>query len=151
VPEFSRIATPLNKLLKKGVVYNWNKEQRIAFEKLKQALITSPILIFPNFEKQFVLLTDASTFGLGAILSQLDEDGNDRVIAYASRTCNKAESNYSATELECLAIVWAVKHFHAYIYGQRFKLITDHVALCHLFNMATYRKIGPLGHEATNV
>jgi hypothetical protein len=143
VPGFSRIATPLNKLLKKGVAYNWNKEQRFAFEQLKHALITSPILIFPNFEKQFVLLTDASTFGLGAILSQLDEDGNDRVIAYASRTCNKAESNYSATELECLAVIWAVKHFHAYIYGQRFKLVTDHAALCHLFNTAT-----PIGRLA---
>ncbi|EXX71174.1 gag-pol fusion protein [Rhizophagus irregularis DAOM 197198w] len=143
VPGFSRIATPLNKLLKKGVAYSWGKEQQVAFEQLKQTLIASPILIFPDFEKQFVLLTDASTFGLGAILSQLDEDGNDRVIAYASRTCNKAESNYSATELECLAVIWAVKHFHAYIYGQRFKLVTDHAALCHLFNTAT-----PIGRLA---
>ncbi|CAG8757391.1 6824_t:CDS:2 [Rhizophagus irregularis] len=143
VPGFSRIATPLNKLLKKGVAYSWGEEQQVAFEQLKQTLIALPILIFPDFEKQFVLLTDASTFGLGAILSQLDEDGNDRVIAYASRTCNKAESNYSATELECLAVIWAVKHFHAYIYGQRFKLVTDHAALCHLFNTAT-----PIGRLA---
>ncbi|EXX52028.1 gag-pol fusion protein [Rhizophagus irregularis DAOM 197198w] len=144
VPGFSRIATPLNKLLKKGVAYNWGEKQQVAFEQLKQTLITSPILVFPDFNKQFILLTDASTFGLGVILSQLDEDGNDRVIAYASRTCNKAESNYSATELECLAVIWAVKHFHAYIYGQRFKLVTDHEALCHLFNMAT--PIGRLAH-----
>ncbi len=137
VPNFSKIASPLNKLLKKGVVYEWTMVQQQAFDDLKGRLITSPILIFPNFEKQFVLLTDASTFGLGAILSQYDDQDHERVIAYASRTCNKAENNYSATELECLAVVWAVKHFHAYVYGQKFRLITDHAALCHLFKTAT--------------
>ncbi|GES81620.1 enzymatic polyprotein, putative [Rhizophagus clarus] len=107
---FLRIASPLNKLLKKETEYNWMK---------------------------FILLTDASTFGLGAILFQLDEQKNNRIIAYASRTCNKVKCNYSATELECLMVVWAVKHFHAYLYGQKFQLIMDHTALCHLFNMVT--------------
>ncbi|GBB91667.1 hypothetical protein RclHR1_19010001 [Rhizophagus clarus] len=134
VPNFARIATPLNKLLRKGTVYQWTAEQDKAFNALKECLVTSPILAFPNFNKQFILFTDASILGLGAILSQLDEKNQEHVIAYASRTLNKAEKNYTATELECLAVVWAIKHFHAYVYGQKFKLITDHLALKYLFN-----------------
>jgi hypothetical protein len=137
VPNFARIATPLNKLLRKGTVYRWTTEQDQAFNALKECLITSPILKFPDFNKQFILFTDASILGLGAILSQLDDNDQEHVIAYASRTLSKAEKNYAATELECLAVIWAVKHFHAYIYGQRFKLITDHSALKHLFNTTT--------------
>ena len=137
VPDFSTIAVPLNKLLKKGVTYSWTDQQQKAFDALKSCLISSPVLTFPDFKKTFVLLTDASTFGLGAILSQTNEEGHEQVIAYASRSLNKAERNYSATELECLAVVWAIKHFHPYVYGQRFQLITDHSALCHLFNTAT--------------
>jgi hypothetical protein len=124
---------PLNKLLKKGIAYQWTTEQDRALNTLKECLVTSPILIFPNFDKQFILFTDASISGLGAILSQLDERNQEHVIAHR-RTLSKAEKNYAITELECLAVIWAIKHFHAYIYGQRFKLITDHSALKHLFN-----------------
>ncbi|GBC33781.2 retroviral-like aspartic protease 1 [Rhizophagus irregularis DAOM 181602=DAOM 197198] len=110
IKDFSKIANPLNKLLRKDS---------------------------PFFDEEFILLTDASTLGLGAILAQKDEDEFERVIAYASRTLSKAERNYSATELECLAVVWAVGHFHPYVHGKRFTLITDHSALCYLFNSAT--------------
>lgn len=137
IKDFSKIANPLNKLLRKNATYQWTPEQQEAFEQLKQRLIQAPILIYPNFDEEFILLTDASTIGLGAILAQKDTEGNERVIAYASRSLSKPEKNYSATELECLAVVWAVGHFHAYLHGKRFTLVTDHSALCYLFNSAT--------------
>lgn len=73
VPNFARIAVPLNKLLKKGIAYQWTTEQDKAFNTLKECLVISPIFVFPNFDKQFILFTDASISGLGAILSQLNK------------------------------------------------------------------------------
>ena len=122
---FFTITNSLNKLLKKNIPYNWTEAQQAAFDHLKQCLVTAPILIYPDFEEEFLLYTDASTFGLGAILAQVDKEGNDRVVVYASRTLRCPEKNYSATELECLAVVWAVGYLHAYIHGKRFTLITD--------------------------
>ena len=95
----------------------------------------SPILAYPEFEKPFILYTDASTFALGAILAQKDDNKKEHVIAYASRTLNKHKRNYGVTELECLAVVWAVKHFHHYLHGQKFTVITDHAALRYLLNL----------------
>lgn len=135
VKNFSSTAEPLNKLLRKNVPYVWSNDQQIAFEKLKMHLMTPPILAYPNFEKPFVVYTDASTFALGSILSQKGDDKREHVIAYASRSLNKHERNYSITELECLAVIWAVKHFHHYLHGQRVTIITDHAALRYLMNM----------------
>jgi hypothetical protein len=112
-------------------------EQQKAFDFLKNCLISSPILMYPRWDKKFTLFTDASTFALGAVLTQEDDDRNEHVIAYASRSLLPAEKNYTATELECLAVVWAIGKFHHYVHGKRFELITDHSALCHLFNMIT--------------
>ncbi|GES92855.1 retroviral-like aspartic protease 1 [Rhizophagus clarus] len=111
-------------------------DQVDSFEYLKTCLMTPPILSYPNFEKPFILYTDASTFALGAILSQKNEDKKERVIAYASRTLGKHERNYGITELECLVVVWAVKHFHHYLHGQKFTVITDHAALRYLLNLS---------------
>jgi len=98
-------------------------------------LTSPPILAYPDFGKPFIVYTDASTFALGAILSQKDENNKERVIAYASRTLNKHERNYGVTELECLAVVWAVRHFHHYLHGQKFTIVTDHAALKYLLKM----------------
>ena len=143
VKNFSTIAEPLNRLLKKNTPYNWTRDQNNAFEKLKGCLMTPPILAYPDFERPFILYTDASTFALGAILSQLGEDKKEHVIAYASRTLNIHERKYSITELECLAVVWAVKHYHHYLHGQSFTVITDHAALAYLKNMTN--PVGRLG------
>jgi hypothetical protein len=143
VKGFSAIAEPLNRLLKKGTPYKWTKDQNDAFENLKKRLISPPILVYPNCEQPFILYTDASTFALGAILSQKGEDKKEHVIAYASRTLSAPEQKYSITELECLAIVWAVKHFHHYLHGQSFTVITDHAALAYLKNMTN--PVGRLG------
>ncbi|EXX59955.1 gag-pol fusion protein [Rhizophagus irregularis DAOM 197198w] len=136
VKNFSRIAEPLHRLLKKNIPYIWANDQQEAFKKLKVCLTTPLILAYPVFEKPFILYTDASTFALGAILAQKDDEKREHVITYAGRTLNRHERNYGITELECLAVVWSVKYFHHYLHGQRFTVITDHVALRYLMNIS---------------
>lgn len=129
IKDFSGLSKPLTKLLKKDVPFLWTSEQQLAFETLKNLLISGPILQYPDTNKPFILTTDASNYSVGAVLSQVNDDGHDLPIAYASRTMNRAETSYHTTEHECLAIVWAVKHFRPYIYGQKFKIYTDHQPL----------------------
>jgi hypothetical protein len=119
----------MNNLLKKDIPFIWTQKQQTAFERLKEMLIKSPVLVYPDFEQPFILYTDASGTGLGAMLSQLQDDGKEHVIAYASRSLNQAEQNYSVTDQECLAIVWAIEHFHHYLELQPFEVVTDHSAL----------------------
>ena len=92
-------------------------------------LVSPPILVFPDFSKPFILDTDASDFGIGAVLSQVDDDGQERVVAYASRTLSKAERNYSVTSKELLAIVNFISQFQQYLLGCTFTLHTDHSSL----------------------
>src|SRR6266498_463771 len=133
---FSKIAKPLNELLKKGKQFEWTESQQKAFEELKEKLIQYPILSYPDYEKEFILITDASGRGLGAVLSQLNDDGKKVVIAYASRSLVQAEKNYPITDQECLAIMWAIEHFHKYLIGKKFMIITDHSALKTLNSLA---------------
>lgn len=133
IPEFSNIAKPLTSLLKKDITFAWLNEQQLAFDDLKEKLFSAPILIYPDFSKPFLLTCDASNYAISAILSQ-GEIGKDLPIAYASRTLNKAETNYSTTEKECLAIVFGTKTFRPYLYGYKFTIITDHRPLKWLFN-----------------
>jgi len=95
---------------------------------LKEDLTASPVLACPDFERTFVLQTDASTTGLSAVLTQFFPEG-ERVIAYASRTLNTTERNYSATELECMAVLWGIRKMRGYLERYHFKVITDHQAL----------------------
>jgi len=88
----------------------WEESQEIAFRTLKQKLISQPILQYPDFSREFILITDASNDGAGAVLSQ-GQIGKDLPIAYMSRSFNKAERNYSTVEKELAAIVWGIKHF----------------------------------------
>ncbi|GFU61075.1 retrovirus-related Pol polyprotein from transposon 297 [Trichonephila clavipes] len=94
---------------KKKAKFNWSKEAQDAFNKVKQALTEAPVLQLPNFQEQFNLFTDAIGVGIGAVLNQ-----NHRPIAIASRTLNKAERNYTVTERECLAVIWALNKFKIY-------------------------------------
>jgi hypothetical protein len=91
-------------------------------------------LQYPDFTKEFILTTDASNQGLGAVLSQ-GEIGKDLPIAYASRNLNQAEKNYSTSEKELLAIVWGIKHFRPYLYGRKFKIACDHKPLMWIMNV----------------
>jgi len=135
VKDFAKIASPLHNLLKLENSFNWTPECQLAFDKMKHLLYSAPILAFPDFDKAFKITTDASGTGLGCILSQEKEGSKPTVVAYASRTLQKAERNYSATEKECLAIVWAVKLFRSYLHGKKFKIESDHRSLQWLFNM----------------
>lgn len=134
IPNFAKTSKPLTKLLQKDITFNFDSECVKSFNELKQALTTTPVLIYPNFDEQFLLTTDASAFAIGAVLSQ-GPIGKDLPIAYASRTLCNAESKYSTIERELLAIVWSVKHFRPYLYGRKFKLITDHRPLTWLFSI----------------
>lgn len=134
VRDFAKLAKPLTNLLrgernpdsKKQISLN---EQEIkCFENMKTILTSNDVLTYPDFTKPFLITTDASNFAIGAVLSQ-GEIGKDKPIHFASRTLNKAEENYSATEKEMLAIYWALKVFRNYIYGQTFKIVTDHQPL----------------------
>ena len=105
IQHFSRIADPLNMLLQKGVLYTWDNAQQKAFDALKKKLTEAPILRRPDHKRPFELHTDWSKEGLGAVLAQRDAEGNEYVVAYASRSFNKAERNYSSYQGECLAAV----------------------------------------------
>jgi hypothetical protein len=104
IPQFSKVASLLHKLLKKDAKYVWEASQEVAFQTLKQKLMSQPILQYPDFSKEFVLTTDASNEGAGAVLSQ-EPIGKDLPIAYASRKFSRAEQNYSTVEKELAAIV----------------------------------------------
>ncbi len=106
----------------------------MAFEALKQRLTTAPVLAFPNERDKFILDTDASNVGIGAVLSQL-QDGHERVIAYGSRVLSQTERNYCVTMRELLAVVVFVEMFHHYLVGSQFLLRTDHAAIYWLFRM----------------
>ena len=89
----------------------------------------APVLAYPDFERSFVLETDASVKGLGAVLSQKQDDSQLHLVAYASRALSTPERNYGISELETLAVVWAIQYFHAYLYGHKVTVITDHSAV----------------------
>jgi hypothetical protein len=126
VQDFSTITHPLYALLKKDVIWTWSDEVQEVFNTLKEKLLEFPILKRPDFNNVFILHTDWNALGIGTILGQLDEEGKEYVIAYASRSNNKVESNYSSYKGECLAVVWAIIHFRHYLYGTNFTLYTDH-------------------------
>ncbi|KMQ83693.1 reverse ribonuclease integrase, partial [Lasius niger] len=128
IKDFSTITAPLTSLTKKNTRWTWGADETAAFNRLKRALTAAPVLACPDFSRRFYLQTDASTSGLGAVLTQYFEDG-ERVIAYASRTLNGAERNYSATELECLAVIWGIRRMRNYLEGYTFTVITDHQSL----------------------
>jgi transposase InsO family protein len=133
VPNFSTIALPLSNLTKKfkpnTVV--WTPDCERAFQTLKSRLVSRPVLRLPDLTQPFVLRTDASAEGLGAVLLQ-ESDGVLHPVAYASRKLIEAEIRYSTIEKECLAVVWATQKFQAYLYGQQFVLETDHQPLSFL-------------------
>ena len=137
VQGYSRIASPLFKLTNKTDLktFSWTAQCTMAFQELKERLTTPPVLAFPQFDREFLLATDASDSAIGAVLSQADDNGTEKVIAYWSRQLTKAERNYSTIEREALAIVKAVKEFYPYLYGHDFILQTDHQPLVHMNNL----------------
>lgn len=134
IQDFSRITKPFTQCLKKGSKIVINDKYMNTFETCKSLLVNDPLLQYPDFSKPFNLTTDASDFALGAILSQ-GPIGTDKPICYASRTLTSTEVNYSTIEKELLAIVWATKYFRPYIFGHKFKIITDHKPLTWIMSL----------------
>ena len=116
--------------------FNWDSKCEEAFDQLRTLLISDPVLAYPSFDKPFTLETDASINGLGAVLSQQQEDGLLHPIAYASRALSSAERNYGISEMETLAVVWAVAHFRSYLYGGKVTVFTDHSAVKAILEMS---------------
>ncbi|GBG83057.1 hypothetical protein CBR_g36674 [Chara braunii] len=126
---FASIARPLTNLLRKDQPLSWDAECQQAFATLKDALAMAPILIRPDPSKQFILITDWQPEAISAILAQKGNDGREHVIEFASRTVPDERRNDSAPQGECYAVVWGIQHFHPYLYGQKFHLVTDHEPL----------------------
>ena len=129
IPKFAQVAHPLHWLTRKDAPFDWSSECQVAFDDLNRRLVSAPVLAYPDFSKDFVLETDASYVGLGAVLSQLQDDGKLHPPSYASRALSTPEKNYPVTELETLAVVWAISHYRAYLYGHDVKVYTDHSAV----------------------
>jgi len=125
---YAKTAGPLNNLNKKNTRFKWTEECQSAFDELKNALQSPPILTLPNDKDTFVLDSDASEYSIGAVLSQM-HDGQEKVIAYAGRALNRNEINYCVTRKELLAVVYFTKYFRQYLLGREFVIRTDHAAL----------------------
>ena len=134
VKGFSHIANPLNALTKKGVYLHWTEECAVAFDKLKCALVSAPILAYPSFKEPFLLFVDASSTGIGFTLAQV-QNAKEVVIANNGRGLNQAERNYSTTEREALPLVEGIKKFQPYLQNRKFTVVTDHSSLRWLMNV----------------
>ena len=135
IPQYAHLAESLIQLTRKEKAFLWTEECQKAFSILKNKLITPPILSYPKMDKTFVIECDASDFAIGAVLSQPDENGMENVIAYGSKTLQTAERNYSTTEKECLSVVYWVRTWRCYLWGNTFKIVTDHGSLQWLMNL----------------
>ncbi|GFW07399.1 retrovirus-related Pol polyprotein from transposon 17.6 [Trichonephila clavipes] len=131
---FCYLAEPLQSLLKSGVEFHWGPEEVEAFNSLKKALTSDPVLGMYDESASIEIHTDASGYGIGAVLVQI-QNNVEKVIAYASRTLTKAEKSCSTTERECLTIVWATNKFRPYIFGKHFTVVTHHHSLCWLMSL----------------
>ena len=127
---YATITAPLQELTKKNVKFKWTYQHQQAFETLTQALTSAPVMAYFDVTKETLVTVDASPVGISAILGQRIKETDDyRVVAYASRALTAVERRYSQTERETLAIVWAVEHYHLFLFGANFTLITDHKQL----------------------
>ena len=135
IPNFAKIASPLHMLTRQDVPFQWMSVCQSAFDRLKQLLSSSPVLAYPDFNRMFLLHTDASGLGLGAVLEQEPDGGGlPHPVAYVSQSLFKQEQKYGITELEALGVVWAVRHFRAYILGNECRVYTDHTPVRSLLN-----------------
>ena len=129
------LANPLNRLLVENIPWKWSKQCQEAFQKLKGILQSAPLLTHYDPKKLVRLAVDASSFGLGAVLSHISEDGEEKPIAFASRTLSSSEQNYSMIEKEALAIIFGVKQFHQYLFCRQFTLLPDHKPLTYILGL----------------
>ena len=129
LPNLSTILHPLNQLLQTGHHWKWDARCHSAFKLAKDTLHSAQVLVHYNPSLPLKLAADASAYGIGAVISHVLPDGNEKPIAFASRTLSPSEKNYAQLEKEALALIYGVKKFHQYLYSRRFTLITDHKPL----------------------
>lgn len=138
IPFFANLTAPITDLIKgkrKSQQIEWNIAAEESFDKIKEALVSAPILASPNFNKTFTIQCDASDVGVGCVLTQEGENNQEVVVAFASRTLSAAERKYTATEKELIAILFATEKFRCYVEGSKFKVITDHYSLLWLHRL----------------
>ena len=133
LPSLASIAEPIHCLLRKGTVWEWGSQQKKAFSVAKKMLSEAPLLVHYDPSKEIVVHTDASPYGVGSVLSHVYPDNTERPVSYASRSLSVSERNYGHVEKEGLALVFAVKKFHHFLFGQKFTIFTDHKPLLGLF------------------
>ena len=132
--DMATICQPLTALTRKDrQQFSWSPDCEEAFVKVKQLLVSAPLLHPPGLGKEFFLWTDASEQGFGAVLEQMSDTGVRHPVAYASRPTNSAEMKYAPTELEVAALVYALEHFQVYLLGNKVTVYTDHQALVSSF------------------
>ncbi len=137
IPDFSTVAAPMSNLTQQGVDLVWDDACEGAFRTLKAALVSAPVLAYPTREEHFILSTDASDVGIGAVLEQDQDEGGQvikRVTAYASKTLSDTQRRYCTTNKELLAVVVAIELFQYYLTGRHFTVVTDHASLTWLRN-----------------
>ena len=132
IKSFATIALPLNKLLRKDNKFVWSEECQVAFETLKKALVTAPVLAFPQFDKPFILAVDASDESIGYVLSQLDADNREHPVAYGGRALRNEELRWHITDKEGLSLVEAIRQFRPYLANVPFTVYTDNVSVKYL-------------------
>ena len=135
VQNFAQIARPLTNLVRKNEKFHWTPECQQAFEGLKEALTTAPVLAYPRPDGDLILDTDASQFAVGSVLSQRQPDGQVRVVAYASKILNSHERRYCTTRKEMLAVVTALRKFKTYLWGRPILLRTDNAAVNYMLHI----------------
>lgn len=133
MPDASTLLNPLHQLLKHDSKFVWTKECSDAVDTLKKSLLSTNCLAHFNANSKTILTVDASPVGVGAVLSQIGEDGLERPIEFSSRTLTDTEKRYSQLDREAVAILFGVKKFHQFLYGRRFVLVTDNKPLLHIF------------------
>lgn len=129
IPNFAGIMKPLYDLTKKDKKFMWDDQCKVAFEKIKKSIVMDVVMVHPDYGKPFIIATDASSTAVGACISQEDENGNLRPIAFAGKTLNDADTRYSTTDRELLGVKYALEKFCHYVLGSRFTVFTDHAAL----------------------
>jgi len=134
MPNLSTALAPLYQLLKKDMKWKWSDNQESAFQKSEELLMSSDLLIHFDPSLPIVLACDASPYGIGTVLAHNMPDGTEHPIGYVSRTFNEAEKNYAQLEKEGIALVYGVKKFYSYLFGNSFTLVTNHKPLLGLLS-----------------
>ncbi|KAK7877730.1 hypothetical protein WMY93_030544 [Mugilogobius chulae] len=142
VPNYATVVEPMRALLRKDCAFHWNKTAQTAFDQVKQLIVQSTALVLFDPNKPTIVSTDASDYGIGAVLTQLDSSGEEQTVAFASRSLSDAERKYSIVEKEALACIWAAEKWRTWLWGRKFLLRTDHQALTTLLTTKGNNRAG---------